>query len=228
MIYKPLPMIYANNITYHYGEGDLVQPVLKGANLFVQSGEFVILAGPSGSGKSTLLSLIGALRKGQGGELNIVGQDLMHAHEEMMLMVRKKIGYVFQQHNLLSFLTASQNVEMALEMFPEYSEMERKEMAQSILQKVNLGGCLDHYPSQMSVGQKQRVAIARSLVHQPQVILADEPTASLDSKTGTQVVDILHDMVKNLGCGALVVTHDNRIFNYADRILHIEDGTVYE
>ena len=131
-----------------------------------------------------------------------------------------------RQHNLLGFLTALQNVEMTMEMFPEISAAEKRELAKDMLGKVGLQNHINHYPSQLSVGQKQRVSIARSLVHQPKLILADEPTASLDKQSGIQVVELLHSMVKNMGCGALVVTHDNRIFDYADRILHIEDGVV--
>ncbi|HOO50590.1 MAG TPA: ATP-binding cassette domain-containing protein [Alphaproteobacteria bacterium] len=220
-------LIHAHDLTYHYGSGELEQSVLKGVSLEVKSGEFVILAGPSGSGKSTLLSLIGALRGHQRGELRILDRDLNNASNETMRAVRQNIGYVFQQHNLLNFLTASENVQMTLEMFSDLSGAERNKMAADSLTQVGLGDRGASYPSQLSVGQKQRVAIARSLVHQPRLILADEPTASLDSKTGIQVVELLHGMVKNLGCGALVVTHDNRIFDYADRILHIEDGVVY-
>lgn len=220
-------LISAENIIYHYGSGELAQQVLKGASLTVQSGEFVILAGPSGSGKSTLLTLIGALRKGQEGQLEVAGTDLMTCRENYLRLVRQKIGFVFQQHNLLGFLTAQQNVEMSLEMFDDYSASERHHMALNMLEHVGLRDKAHLYPAQLSVGQKQRVAIARSLVHNPQIILADEPTASLDSKTGIQVTEMLQKMVKEQGCAALVVTHDNRIFSYADRILHIEDGRIF-
>jgi len=219
-------LIHAKNLRYQYGEGNMAQPVLKGASIELNSGEFVILAGPSGSGKSTFLSLIGALRACQEGSLRVAGRDLVSANELTMLTIRRQVGYVFQQHNLLGFLTALQNVEMALDMFPDYSQKEKITLSTEILEMVGLSDFMGHYPSQMSVGQKQRVAIARSLVHRPKVILADEPTASLDSKTGIKVVELLHGMVKNMGCGALVVTHDHRIFEYADRILHIEDGVV--
>ena len=219
-------LIKADNLTYEYGMGDIVQRVLKGASLSVASGEFVILAGPSGSGKSTLLTLIGALRGCQDGALSVIGKDIRVSNDEEMRLIRRNIGYVFQQHNLLGFLTAVQNVEMTMEMFPEIPDSQKRELAIDMLAKVGLEKHLHHYPSQLSVGQKQRVSIARSLVHQPKLILADEPTASLDKTSGIQVVELLHSMVKNMGCGALVVTHDNRIFDYADRILHIEDGVV--
>lgn len=222
-------LIDAQSLFYQYENGDVIDPVLKGATLTVAPGEFVILAGPSGSGKSTLLSLIGALRQVQKGGLSIAGYDLTSAKERVMQQARRQVGYVFQQHNLLGFLTARQNVEMTLEMFPgDYSASMRRKLSTDMLARVGLEKYLNHYPAQLSVGQKQRVAIARSLVHQPKVILADEPTASLDGKTGAQITEILHDMVKSMGCGALVVTHDNRIFHYADRILHIEDGVVAE
>ena len=222
----PIFLIEARDLTYQYNTGELAQLVLKNASIDVKAGEFVILVGPSGSGKSTLLSLIGALRRCQGGELKILGDLINFADDKKMRDIRKNMGYVFQQHNLLKFLTAAQNVEMTLEMFPEYSGDQRRKMASDILGVVGLQNHLNYYPSQLSVGQKQRVAIARSLVHHPKLIMADEPTASLDSKTGIHVVEILHSMVKNMGCGALVVTHDHRIFEYADRILHIEDGVV--
>lgn len=219
-------LIQAENLSYHYGGGDMAQRVLKGASLSVASGEFVILVGPSGSGKSTLLTLIGALRGCQEGSLNVIGQDIRTSDEEEMRLIRRNIGYVFQQHNLLGFLTALQNVEMTMEMFPEIPDKQKRDLATEMLVKVGLENQLHRYPSQLSVGQKQRVSIARSLVHQPKLILADEPTASLDKASGIHVVELLHGMVKDLGCGALVVTHDNRIFDYADRILHIEDGVV--
>lgn len=226
-VFRPPLLINAHHLTYQYGEGELSQVVLKEASLKLHAGEFVILAGPSGSGKSTLLSLIGALRSPQKGSLSVVGTDMVSASEETMLHVRKQIGYVFQQHNLLKFLTAIQNVEMALEMFPGCDERQRRELSISALKEVSLEKYANHYPSQLSVGQKQRVAIARSIVHAPALILADEPTASLDGKTGVKVVETLHNMVKTLGGGALVVTHDSRIFEYADRILHIEDGVLH-
>lgn len=219
-------LIDAQDLTFHYGEGDLTQHVLKNIALRVVSGEFIILAGPSGSGKSTLLSLIGALRPIQNGKLRVCGYDMANSSADMHL-IRRQIGYVFQQHNLLNFLTARQNVEMTLEMLEEGDETSRQKKSIEILEKVGLKKEADKYPPELSVGQRQRVAIARSLVHQPRLILADEPTASLDGKSGANVVEILRDMVKTLGCGALVVTHDERIFHYADAILRIEDGVIY-
>jgi len=223
---SPPCLIEAENLSFHYGEGDLVQQVLKNVGLRVMSGEFIILAGPSGSGKSTLLSLIGALRPIQKGKLQVCQYDMGQSKASMHL-IRRQIGYVFQQHNLLNFLTARQNVEMTLEMLGDDDESSRKEKSLDMLDKVGLKKEANKYPPELSVGQRQRVAIARSLVHQPRLILADEPTASLDGKSGAQVVELLRDMVKTAGCGALVVTHDERIFHYADAILRIEDGVIY-
>lgn len=220
-------LIEAENLSFQYGEGDIAQQVLKNIRLRVMSGEFIILAGPSGSGKSTLLSLIGALRPIQSGTLKVCQYDMGQSMAGMHL-IRRHIGYVFQQHNLLNFLTARQNVEMTLEMLGENDDASRKESALDMLDKVGLLKHANKYPPQLSVGQRQRVAIARSLVHHPRLILADEPTASLDGKSGAQVVELLRDMVKTAGCGALVVTHDERIFHYADAIIRIEDGVVYE
>ncbi len=223
---SPQCLIDAQDLIFHYGEGELIQHVLKNIELRVMSGEFIILAGPSGSGKSTLLSLIGALRPIQKGTLRVCGYDMGSSSADMHL-IRRQIGYVFQQHNLLNFLTARQNVEMTLEMLGDGDENSRRTKSMEMLEKVGLKKEAHKFPPELSVGQRQRVAIARSLVHQPRLILADEPTASLDGKSGANVVEILRDMVKTLGCGALVVTHDERIFHYADAILRIEDGVIY-
>lgn len=229
MAQDQLYVIDTQGLSYHYGENDLRQNVLDRVSLQVKSGEFVILAGPSGSGKSTLLSLLGGLRRNQGcDKLLIVGKDLKNAEERTLIEARRSIGYVFQQHNLLNFLTARQNVEMTLEMFPTFSSLERKELAWQILSLAGLQNDIDKFPAQLSVGQRQRVAISRGLAHRPKLILADEPTASLDGKSGLKMIEMFHQMVKTLGSSALVVTHDERIFNYADRILRIEDGVVIE
>jgi putative ABC transport system ATP-binding protein len=198
--------------------------VLFDINLDIRSGEVVVMAGPSGSGKTTLLSLIGGLRSVQKGSLKIIGQELQGANSEDLVQIRRQIGYIFQGHNLLEFLNASQNVMIALELNPTVSEPQSRKMAVEALKAVKLANQVNSYPNQLSGGQKQRVAIARALVGKPQLVLADEPTASLDSKTGRDVVELMHGLAKKQGCAVLLVTHDNRILDFADRQVHMEDG----
>jgi putative ABC transport system ATP-binding protein len=198
--------------------------VLFDISLEIYPGEVVVMAGPSGSGKTTLLSLIGGLRSVQEGSLKILGQELQGASGEQLVQVRRRIGYIFQGHNLLEFLTATQNVQIGLELHPEFSVNETKKMAVDSLETVKLSHRLNSFPQQLSGGQKQRVAIARALVSRPQLVLADEPTASLDSKTGREVVELMHGLAKEQGCAVLLVTHDNRILDFADRRIYMEDG----
>jgi len=186
----------------------------------------VILTGPSGSGKTTLLSLIGGLRSVQGGSLITLGKELNGASEEQLVRVRRHIGYIFQGHNLLPFMTARQNVQMSVELHEKISDREARTKSDAILKAVGLGDRANYYPQNLSGGQKQRVAIARALVSYPQLILADEPTAALDSKTGREVVDLMHNLAKEEGAAILMVTHDHRILDLADRILKMEDGSL--
>jgi putative ABC transport system ATP-binding protein len=184
----------------------------------------VIITGPSGSGKTTLITLIGALRSTQEGSLQVLGRELRGASARELNEVRKEIGFIFQAHNLLASLTACQNVEMSALIDPKISRAEAARRSREILEQVGLAHRVDHYPSQLSGGEKQRVAIARALVRAPRIILADEPTASLDKKSGRDVVDLMHDLAKRQGVTVLLVTHDNRILDVADRIIHLEDG----
>jgi putative ABC transport system ATP-binding protein len=151
-------------------------------------------------------------------------KELKGANEEMMVKIRRNIGYIFQSHNLLPFLTASQNVQMSLELVNNCKQKETIVKAETILHEIGLGHRINYYPKNLSGGQKQRVAIARALVNHPQLILADEPTAALDSKTGRDVIDLLQNLAKKQGSTILLVTHDNRILDVADRIIHMEDG----
>lgn len=190
----------------------------------IAPGEIVIMTGPSGSGKTTLLTLIGGLRSLQSGSLQFLGQELCGASSEQLVQVRRRIGYIFQAHNLHGSLTALQNVKMGLEVHPQYSLDKMQILAAEILAQVGLGERLHYYPENLSGGQKQRVAIARALVSQPKLVLADEPTAALDSKSGRDVVNLMQQLAKEQGCTILLVTHDNRILDIADRIVHMEDG----
>jgi putative ABC transport system ATP-binding protein len=171
-----------------------------------------------------LLTLVGGLRSIQVGSLKLLGNELRGAPNSQLVKIRRNIGYIFQTHNLLPFLTARQNVQMALEASKKIPDSDAKSKSESILHSVGLGKHLNAHPHQLSVGQKQRVAIARAIVSHPKLILADEPTASLDSKTGRDVVEIMYRLAKEYGCSILMVTHDNRILDVADRQIHMEDG----
>lgn len=219
--------IAIRHLNHYYGQGSLKKQVLFDINLHIDRGEIIILTGPSGSGKTTLLTLMGCLRSVQDGSLNILGQELRNASKEELTLARRNIGYIFQAHNLLNFLTAYQNVEMALEL-QDMTAAEADTRIQTVLSAVGLEHRMNYYPSDLSGGQKQRVAIARALVSQPQIILADEPTAALDKKSGRDVVEIMEKLAKEQGCTILLVTHDNRILDLADRILYIEDGCLVD
>ncbi len=216
--------IQIEHVNHFFGDGALRKQILFDVSTEIRAGEIVIVTGPSGSGKTTLLTLMGALRTVQEGSVRILGEELCGAAARAVGRVRTQIGYIFQAHNLLSALSATQNVQMALALHRGPSRAEMKRRAVEMLESVGLGERLDHMPSQMSGGQKQRVAIARALAARPRIILADEPTASLDKQSGRDVVTLMHDLAKREGVTVLLVTHDNRILDVADRIIHLEDG----
>jgi putative ABC transport system ATP-binding protein len=215
-------------VSYAYGEGELRRPVLRDVDLAVGEGEIVLLTGPSGSGKTTLLTLIGALRGMQEGSAMVLGQELMGAGESLRVRLRRRIGFIFQNHNLLGFLTARQNVAMALEQDGTLSERERLARAGGLLQAVGLEGHEDRVPQKLSGGQRQRVSVARALAVDPGLVLADEPTAALDKASGHDVVRLLRELAKSRGVPILLVTHDPRILDIADRIVAMEDGRMVE
>jgi putative ABC transport system ATP-binding protein len=215
-------------LNHYFGKGSLYKQVLFNINLEINRGEIIILTGESGSGKTTLLSLIGGLRSVQEGSLQTLGQELYRANEKRMVEVRRQVGYIFQSHNLLEFMTACQNVQMSIELQDSITDKQAKLEAEAILKAVGLEYRMNYYPHNLSGGQKQRVAIARALVSRPKLVLADEPTASLDSKTGREIVDLMQVLAKEKGCTILLVTHDNRILDIADRILQMEDGQLHQ
>ncbi len=219
-----LKVITLDRLNHAFGKGELRKPVLFDVDLDILAGEIVIMTGPSGSGKTTLLTLIGGLRSVQSGRVNILGQELYSASKAELVRVRNQIGFIFQSHNLLSCLTVEQNVRMSLRLHRDISFDKRSQMTTHILEEVGLGDRLNFYPDSLSGGQQQRVAIARALVSKPQLVLADEPTAALDSKSGRNIVEIMQQLAKEQGCTILLVTHDNRILDIADRIIHMEDG----
>lgn len=218
------PVISIQNLDHYFGHGRLRKQVLFNIHLEIAAGEIVLMTGPSGSGKTTLLTLVGGLRAAQNGSLKILGQELTGAKEKNLVQARRHNGYIFQAHNLHRSLTALQNVKMGLEVTGTRSSQEMVEQATAILNQVGLGDHIHYYPDDLSGGQKQRVAIARALVNHPAIVLADEPTAALDSKSGRDVVTLMQTLAKEQGCTILLVTHDNRILDVADRIIHMEDG----
>jgi putative ABC transport system ATP-binding protein len=216
--------IAVEQLDHYFGQGELRKQVLFDVNLTIAAGEIVILTGPSGSGKTTLLSLMGGLRSPQSGSLRMLNTELVGAAKSVAVAARRSCGYIFQAHNLHSSLTAQANVMMGLEMHGAYSRRDRCDRAEQMLALVGLAERTQYYPDNLSGGQKQRVAIARALVSHPQIVLADEPTAALDKQSGRDVVNIMQKLAKEQGCTILMVTHDNRILDIADRIVYMEDG----
>ncbi|OGT60718.1 MAG: hypothetical protein A3E01_07370 [Gammaproteobacteria bacterium RIFCSPHIGHO2_12_FULL_63_22] len=216
--------IVIENLSHHFGKGNLRKQILFDVNVEIPQGEIVIVTGPSGSGKTTLLTLVGALRSTQAGSVRVLGDELRDASPATLEKVRRQIGFIFQQHNLLGALSAVQNVELGLRVTGRYNAAARRKTAIAMLEAVGLGQRIHYKAEQLSGGQRQRVAIARALAAEPSMLLADEPTASLDKQSGREVVDRMKKLAKDQGCTILLVTHDNRILDIADRIVHLEDG----
>lgn len=219
-------IIQGDGISFWFGEGELRKQILFDVDLSIAEGEIVLLTGPSGSGKTTLLTLIAGLRTMQRGSLEVLGQQLMGADNHALTLLRRKIGFIFQAHNLLPYLSALQNVQLMFELHSEVSAAEGKQRAAEMLTKVGLGHRKDYAVSRLSGGQRQRVAIARALVTRPQLVLADEPTAALDGTSGREVVNLLRELARDQGSPILMVTHDARVLDIADRILEMQDGHV--
>lgn len=227
MEWKWLLMMKLNNITKVYGSGALRVPVLNGINLEIEDGEFIAIMGPSGSGKSTLMNIIGFLDTYTDGSYELNGEEIGAVKESKLAKLRNKyIGFVFQQFFLLPRLNALKNVETPLS-YANVPKRERIERAKEMLEKVGLSDRMTHLPNELSGGQKQRVAIARALVNQPSIILADEPTGALDSKTSAQIMDLLVELNEE-GKTVIVVTHEEEIAAYADRIIMLRDGVITE
>ncbi len=221
-------VISGEGINFSFGEGELRKQILFDVQLQIHAGEIVLLTGPSGSGKTTLLTLIAGLRSMQEGRLTVLGHGLHNASGRDLLVLRRKVGFIFQAHNLLPFLTARQNVQIMFDLHPEIPAAEARRRTVEILQRVGLGDRVEYPISKLSGGQRQRVAIARSLVSGPGLVLADEPTSALDSVTGREVVSHLQFLARQEGCPILLVTHDPRILDVADRVLTMQDGRLSE
>ena len=220
------PPVVVESLDHHYGTGALRRQILFDVSATIPAGEIIIVTGPSGSGKTTLLTLVGALRAAQSGSVRVLGQELNGARDGTLEQVRRRIGFIFQQHNLLAALTATENVELGLRATGSFTRSELRRRARAMLEAVGLEAHADKRPHQLSGGQRQRVAIARALVGDPAIVLADEPTASLDKASGREVVDRMQSLAREQGATILIVTHDNRILDVADRILHLEDGRI--
>lgn len=216
--------IRVEGLNHSYGKGELKKQILFDVSVDIQAGEIVIVTGPSGSGKTTLLTLVGALRSAQDGRVEILGKELRKARPATLESVRRQIGFIFQQHNLLGALSSLQNVELGVRASGKFPRSTHQRRAREMLEAVGLSDRMQHKPEQLSGGQRQRVAIARALVSEPAIVMADEPTASLDKQSGREVVDRMKVLAKEHGTTILLVTHDNRILDIADRIVHLEDG----
>ena len=216
--------VVVDNLSHAFGQGEMRRAVLQNISFSIEPGEVVLLTGPSGCGKTTLLTLIGALRTVQQGEVSVLGESLHGAGRRRRQQVRRRIGMIFQGHNLLRCLTAEQNVQMGADLLPDLSYRARRDEARQWLRTVGLEDHMAKVPHDLSGGQKQRVAIARALAANPRLLLADEPTAALDSRTGREVVELLRRLAREQSCAVLMVTHDPRIVDVADRLLQMEDG----
>jgi putative ABC transport system ATP-binding protein len=219
------PIIAVRGLRHSYGEGAFVREVLHGIDVDLAPGEIAIIMGHSGSGKTTFLTLVSALRSVQTGSVRVAGQELRGATDAVLTTARREIGFVFQRHNLIGALTARQNVQMALLIDRPANSAA---VADALLERVGLRGHEHKRPRELSGGQQQRVAIARALARHPRVIMADEPTASLDAQTGHEIIDFIQSLARTEGCAVMIVTHDSRILDVADRILTLDDGRMIE
>ncbi len=222
---RPEIAIEVAGVSHFYGKGDARKQALHDNHLTIRSGEIVIMTGPSGSGKTTLLTLIGALRSVHEGSIKLWDRQLAGLSAAQQVKVRRDIGFIFQAHNLLDALSARQNVRMAVEL-TDAPRADHDKIADAMLAEVGLAERTAYKPRNLSGGQRQRVAIARALVNQPRLILADEPTAALDKDSGANVVKLLRRLADERGAAVLIVTHDNRILNVADRIVNMVDGRI--
>jgi putative ABC transport system ATP-binding protein len=217
--------IHCRNLSYTYESGADKLPVLSGIDLDIAAGEFVILTGPSGSGKSTLVTLIGGLRRLQQGQLRILGKDLAGASETALGLLRRDIGFIFQDHHLFDALTPRETMNLAMGLRRErYDKQDFRERPQHWLRRIGLEQRMDALPGKLSTGQRQRVAVARALVNEPDLILADEPTASLDPESAAITLQCLREAVTQRQATVLMISHDSRHFALADRVIQLIDG----
>ena len=221
----PEPAVRVNGLNHYYGEGEARNQVLFGNAIEIPAGQLVVMTGPSGAGKTTLLTLIGALRSVHEGRIDVLGRDLSQLGGGELVEVRRDIGFIFQMHNLFDALSAYENVKMAAQLGDASPGVMRQRCA-GMLERLGLGHRIDHKPRFLSGGERQRVAIGRALVNQPKLILADEPTAALDKDSTMNVIDLLKQTTIDYGAAVMMVTHDHRIIDSADRLVHMVDGRI--
>jgi len=218
------PIISLRDVNHWFGSGENRKHALKDLSLDIYPGQIIICTGPSGSGKTTLLTMLGGLRSCQEGSLKILGEELNGASKKQLALLRLNVGFIFQAHNLMMFLNARKNVRLSLELHEQYYSENMDQIADNMLNKVGLGDRADYFPAKLSGGQRQRVAIARALVSKPKILLGDEPTAALDKESGRAVVKLMQELAKEQQTTIIMVTHDNKILDVADRIIIVEEG----
>jgi putative ABC transport system ATP-binding protein len=216
-------LVEVRNLSYAHRQGDHVQPVLRDLTLDLAAGEVVVLTGPSGSGKSTLLTIVGGLRSASEGSVRVLGTEVINARERDRVALRRRIGFIFQQHNLAPALTIAQNIQMGLQLSGGHRQRDARDRIRRAAEEIGLGEHLHKLPRQLSGGQQQRAGIARALINDPKLVLADEPTASLDKTSGELVLGLFNQLAER-GSAVVLVTHDKRIIEQADRILMMEEG----
>lgn len=220
------PILESKDVAKIYGDGENRVRAVDGVSFQILPGEFVALVGPSGSGKTTMLAILAGLLEPTEGEVFIGGEDLSRMNDATRTRFRRRsIGFAFQANNLVPYLNARENVELMLRLNGKLNQ-EGKQRAQKLLERLGLGDRLTNYPGQLSGGQQQRVAIARALIHEPNVVLADEPTASLDTERAYQVVGTFAELIQEQGRAGIMVTHDLRMVKYVDRVIKMVDGKV--
>ena len=217
-----------SGLNHWFGSGDARKQAIWDFNLTIATGSLTVLMGPCGSGKTTVLTLMGCLREVQEGSVRLLGFELNGAGEAQSVALRRRLGFIFQAHNLHESLTALQNVLMGLEVHGRGRPQDQRAAARHMLALLGLEDRMDYLPSRLSGGQKQRVAVARALVSNPEVVFADEPTAALDRASGRTVVEMLKSLGRARGTTTVMVTHDNRILELADRIVALEDGRIVD